>query len=474
MNKKFIKTLATATLLLATAGCAVGPTYKRPLVEVPTNFRAEPASSSTPEAATTLGDEQWVEIFEDATLQRLDQEALQNNLDLRIAAQRVLEAQAQVGITRSQQLPSVNGGASYSALQIPSSLAGKNSDGSSANSFFNGGGLSASAAWNLDFWGLYRRQTEAARAELLATKWAQRATRSALVEGVALAYFEMRSLDAQLEITQSTIKARKESLQLTLALEQHGAASLADVRQAEELLHVAQANLPELRLQIAGQENMLSVLLGHNPGTIERGLSVEKQPHPEQIPVGIPSQLLERRPDIQQAEAKLIAGNARIGVAKAQFFPNISLTSFGGSVSSQLNSVFDAKNSYWYASTSLTQPIFSGGRIRNNYRLSVAQQQEMILAYRNTILNALKDVSNSLVAYQETRGRRVELAAQVDSAADAVRLARLRYSGGNTSYLEVLTTDTDLYSAQLLLAQAQQQEAFSVVQLYVALGGGWK
>jgi len=475
MNKKFIKTLATATLLLATAGCAVGPNYKRPLVEVPSNFRAEPASSSTPEAATTtLGDEQWVEIFEDATLQRLDQEALQNNLDLRIAAQRVLEAQAQVGITRSQQLPSVNGGASYSALQIPSSLAGKNSDGSSANSFFNGGGLSASAAWNLDFWGLYRRQTEAARAELLATKWAQRATRSALVEGVALAYFEMRSLDAQLEITQSTIKARKESLQLTLALEQHGAASLADVRQAEELLHVAQANLPELRLQIAGQENMLSVLLGHNPGTIERGLSVEKQPHPEQIPVGIPSQLLERRPDIQQAEAKLIAGNARIGVAKAQFFPNISLTSFGGSVSSQLNSVFDAKNSYWYASTSLTQPIFSGGRIRNNYRLSVAQQQEMILAYRNTILNALKDVSNSLVAYQETRGRRVELAAQVDSAADAVRLARLRYSGGNTSYLEVLTTDTDLYSAQLLLAQAQQQEAFSVVQLYVALGGGWR
>ena len=475
MNKKFIKTLATATLLLATAGCAVGPNYKRPLVEVPSNFRAEPASSSTPEAATTtLGDEQWVEIFEDATLQRLVQEALQNNLDLRIAAQRVLEAQAQVGITRSQQLPSVNGGASYSALQIPSSLAGKNSDGSSANSFFNGGGLSASAAWNLDFWGLYRRQTEAARAELLATKWAQRATRSALVEGVALAYFEMRSLDAQLEITQSTIKARKESLQLTLALEQHGAASLADVRQAEELLHVAQANLPELRLQIAGQENMLSVLLGHNPGTIERGLSVEKQPHPEQTPVGIPSQLLERRPDIQQAEAKLIAGNARIGVAKAQFFPNISLTSFGGSVSSQLNSVFDAKNSYWYASTSLTQPIFSGGRIRNNYRLSVAQQQEMILAYRNTILNALKDVSNSLVAYQETRGRRVELAAQVDSAADAVRLARLRYSGGNTSYLEVLTTDTDLYSAQLLLAQAQQQEAFSVVQLYVALGGGWK
>ena len=479
MNKKLLKTLATATLLLATAGCAVGPNYKRPLVEVLTNFRAEPASSSasganTGETAAILGDEQWVEIFEDASLQQFVREALRNNLDLRTAAQRVLEAQAQVGITRSQQLPSVNGGAGYSALQIPSALAGKNSNGSTANSFFNGGGLSASAAWNLDFWGLYRRQTEAARAELLATEWAQRATRSALVGGVALAYFEMRSLDAQLEITQSTIKARKESLQLTLALEQHGAASLADVRQAEELLHVAQANLPELRRQIAVQENTLSVLLGHNPGTIERGMPVEKQPHPEQIPVGIPSQLLERRPDIQLAEAKLIAANARIGVAKAQFFPQISLTSLGGSASSQLESVFAGANAYWFAAASLTQPIFDGGRIRNNYRLSVAQQQEMILAYRNTILNALKDVSNSLVTYQGTSARRVELAAQVDSAADAVRLARLRYSGGNTSYLEVLTTDTDLYSAQLLLAQAQQQEAFSIVQLYVALGGGWR
>jgi multidrug efflux system outer membrane protein len=216
------------------------------------------------------------------------------------------------------------------------------------------------------------------------------------------------------------------------------------------------------------------VLLGHNPGDVERGLSVAEQPHPEEIPVGIPSKLLEQRPDIQQAEGKLIAANARIGVAKAQFFPQISLTSLGGSASSQLQSVFAGRNAYWYASASLTQPIFEGGRIRNNYRFSVAQQQEMVFAYRNTILNALKDVSNSLVAYRETRERRAELVAQVESAADAVQLARLRYSGGNTSYLEVLTTDTDLYAAQLLLAQAQEQEAFSIVELYVALGGGWR
>jgi len=246
------------------------------------------------------------------------------------------------------------------------------------------------------------------------------------------------------------------------------------VRQAEELLHAAQANLPELRRQIAIQENALSTLLGRNPGDIDRGLPIDQQPHPREIPVGVPSQLLERRPDIQQAEAKLVAANARIGVARAQYFPQISLTSLGGSASNQLNSVFSGANAYWYAAGSISEPIFDGGRIRSNYRLSKAQEQEMLLAYQKTILSALQDVSNSLVSYKQTRERREEQFKQVESAADAVRLARLRYSGGNTSYLEVLTTDTDLYSAQLLLAQAQEQEAGSLVQLYVALGGGWQ
>jgi outer membrane protein, multidrug efflux system len=295
-----------------------------------------------------------------------------------------------------------------------------------------------------------------------------------LIQGVAEAYFELRSLDAQMAITENTIKARKDSLQLTQALEQHGAGSLADVRQAEELLHAAQANLPDLRRQIAIQENTISILLGHNPQAIDRGLPIEQQPHPQEIPVGVPSQLIERRPDIQQAEAKLVAANARIGVARAQYFPQISLTSLGGSASNQLSSVFSSPNGYWYAAGSISEPIFDGGRIRSNYRLSKAQEQEMLLTYQKTILNAFKDVSNSLVSYKETREHREEQAEQVKSAADAVRLARLRYSGGNTSYLEVLTTDTDLYSAQLLLAQAQQQEAASLVQLYAALGGGWQ
>jgi len=236
----------------------------------------------------------------------------------------------------------------------------------------------------------------------------------------------------------------------------------------------AQANLPELRRQIAVQENTISILLGHNPEDIHRGLDVASQPHPRQVPTGVPSRLLERRPDIQRAEATLIAANARIGVAKAQWVPQISLTSLGGSASSQLQSMFAGKNAYWYAAGSLSEPIFDAGRIRSNYHLSQAQEREMLLDYQKTILNALKDVSDSLVGYKETRERREQQAALVVSAADAVRLARLRYSGGNTSYLEVLTTDTDLYDAQLQLAQSQEQEAASLVQLYAALGGGWQ
>lgn len=471
---RFAKHLA-GTLSVFLVGCSVGPNYKRPLTNLPQSFRGTPASDiGGPASSASLADQQWSAIFQDPVLQRLVTEALQNNLDLHIAAQRVLEAQAQVGITRSQQFPSVNAGGSYSALQLPPSLPAANADGTPGRSFYNAGGFSASGAWNLDFWGLYRRQSEAARADLLATEWAQRATRASLVEGVAQAYFQLRSLDAQLEITTNTIKARRDSLKLVESLRQYGAGSLADTRQAEELLHAAQANLPEIRRLIAVQENQISILLGRNPDGIDRGLAVDAQPHPQEVPAGLPSALLERRPDIQQAEARLIAANARIGVAKAQFFPNISLTSLGGSASSQLNSIFAGKNAYWYAAASLSQPIFDGGRIRNNYHLSQAAQQEMLYEYQKAVLNALRDVSNSLVAYKETREYREEKTAQVTSAADAVRLARLRYSAGNASYLEVLTTDTQLYDAQLTLAQAQEREAASLVELYAALGGGWQ
>src|ERR1700733_6489474 len=282
---RVVETVVAGLLILMMAACNVGLNHKRPATSTPQSFRGAlaPEVSTPGQAETSIGDEKWSTIFQDPILQRLVAEALKNNLDLRVAAERVLEAQAQVGITRAQQLPSVNGGASYSALQIPSALAGNKSDGTPANSFIRGGGFSASAAWNLDFWGLYRRQTEAARAELLSSQWAQRETRATLVQQTAHAYFQLRSLDAQLEITKNAIKARQDSLQLTQSLEKYGAGSLADTRQAEELLHTAEANLPELRRQIAVQENTISILHGHNPEGIDRGVDVANQPHPQEV-----------------------------------------------------------------------------------------------------------------------------------------------------------------------------------------------
>jgi len=315
MHSRVFSAAIVSAVALIMAGCTVGPNYKRPSVAVPQSFRSAPAD--TP-AGSSVAQEPWPEVFHDPALQRLVQEALANNLDLRIAAQRIVEAQARVGIVRGDQLPSVSGGAGYSGIQVPQSFAATNPDGSSGKSILNGGGFSASAAWNLDFWGLYRRQTEAARAELLASEWGRRAVWLTLMQNVAQSYFDLRGLDEQLQITQRTIDTRKDSVRLTELLEKHGASSLADVRQAEELLHGALANVPELRGEIASNENALSVLLGRNPGAIERGIPIAEQPYPDEVPVGVPSQLLERRPDIQQAEAKLMAANARIGVARAR------------------------------------------------------------------------------------------------------------------------------------------------------------
>ena len=336
-------------------GCNAGPNYKRPAADLPSGYRSMLAPDiSTSLSQASIADEQWAKIFQDPVLARLVNDALAGNLDLQIAADRVLEARAQAGIVRSEQLPSVDAGGADSAVQLPLALDINKDNRTSSTSFFTGGGPRASAIWNLDFWGLYRRPSEAARAELLASEWGQRSVRATLIQDVALAYFNLRALDAQRLITERTIQARKESLQLTQALEEQGAGSLADVRQAEELLHTAQAILPELRRQIGEEENTISVLLGRTPGSVDRGLPIDQQPHPLDVPVGVPSQLLERRPDIEQAEAKLIAANARIGVARAQFFPQISLTSLGGAASSQLSSVLSGPSSYWYAAGSVT------------------------------------------------------------------------------------------------------------------------
>lgn len=294
------------------------------------------------------------------------------------------------------------------------------------------------------------------------------------MQQVATTYIQLRALDRQLEITKETLKVRQDSVDLTEKLERGGSVPLSDVRQAEQLLYTASSQLPQLEQQIQQQENALSLLLGANPGPLVHSAPDALTPPPQDLPTGIPSQLLERRPDIQQAEQTLVAANAQIGIARAQFFPQLSITSSAGFGGSQLSNLFDASGKTIYGIGSLAQPIFEGGKLRGQVKLSRATKEEMILQYQKTITRAFGDVSNALVAFDKQRVYREQQEKLVAAAQDATRLARIRYQGGATAYLEVLTTDSSLYSAQLNLATAQQGEALTLVQLYSALGGGWQ
>jgi multidrug efflux system outer membrane protein len=451
------------------SGCMLGPRYKRPAVSVPATFRNAELVTSTPSAEHSVADLRWIDIFQDAQLKEMVGEALTKNYDVKVAAQRVAESQAQLGITKAQMYPSVSAGASYNAVGIPSGLLGN-----STSPHFYGGGLAANATWFLDFWGLYRRENEAARAELLATEWGRRATLSSIVIDVASAYVQLRALDAQLRITDTTIQSRQESLRLVRLRESIGATSMADVHQAEQLLYAAEAVRPQVQDEITHQEDALSLLLGRNPGPVARGRPNTEQPHPEQLPIGVPSQLLERRPDIQQAESRLIAANARIGAARAQFFPQISLTGVGGTSTSQLNRLFSSDSSYWIADGLISEPIFSGGRLRNNLHLAEATQQEMLAEYRKTVAGAFRDVADALSTYQSSKQDRIAQEKQTQAARASVALAQIQYQNGRTSYLDVLTNETNLFSAELNLATIEEREALSLVQLYASLGGGWK
>ena len=484
--RRFAVRLTLAGACFGFAGCLLGPNYQRPVVNTPPAYRgvaAPDTETGSDPAKTPLGAQKWNTVFTDPVLQALIEEALKNNFDVKIAADRVLEQQAQVGVTRAGQFPTITAGGAFNAVGLPSGLLdslsnNNNNNGSSTtkkntNTNYLAGGLTASVAWNLDFWGLYRRQTEAARAQLRATEWARQTTFSTLIENVASAYYQLRTLDGELAITRQTLSAREQALDLTRKLDQGGAGTLADVRQAEQLYYTAEAQLPDLERQIAQQENSLSTLLGRLPGPIARGKEISDVPHPAGVPVGLPSDLLERRPDIRRAEELLVQANANIGAARAQYFPQLSLSGTGGSSSDRLLSILASKNLYYYASSTLAQTIFDGGKIRNTYRLAQAEHKELLDTYQQTINAALRDVSSALTAFEKTRLYREQQELQTAAAADAVRLARMRFNAGATSFLEVLTNDANLYSSQLTLKAAQQNEALSLVQLYNALGGGW-
>ncbi len=482
--------IASFLAIVFMGACSVGPNYKRPAVNVPSAYRGpsqpdpalplpQPETAATaraPAAATTadtnastvtsIGEEKWWDVFQDKELQGLIRTALKNNYDVRIAATRVLQAQAQLGITRADQFPTLTGGGNVSSVRNPTI-------GPIPAYEITLGEVAASASWNVDFWGRYRRATEAARANLLANEWAQRAVISTLVADVASSYFQLRQLDRQLEISKSTLASRQDSLNLTKTLEEHGINSLLDVRQSEQLVYTAGAEIPDLERQIQQQENAISILLGNNPEQIPRGLKLTEQPHSPEVPVGLPSALLERRPDIREAEENLVAANAQIGVARAAYFPQISLTGSAGYESAKLTDLFQGPAGVWTLAGSLVQPIFEGGRLKSGVNLAEAQHQQLLLTYQQTIQGAFRDVSNALIAYQKYREFRIQEQQLVDSAQDAAHLSEIRFKAGTADYLEVLTNETNSFSAELNLAQAQGNELIALVQLYQALGGGW-
>jgi outer membrane protein, multidrug efflux system len=469
--------IAALMLTVALTGCTVGPKYTRPQVPAPPDFRGPDNTSVTSDPKTSIGDQQWSAIFHEPELQDLIHTALTNNYDLRIAAEHILEQQQQVRITRSNEFPQITVGGLGAGADIPALSSSNTSSGNSGFNLTNPlviGSLSVSASWTPDFWGLYRRATEAQRDQLLAQQWAQRAVCVTLVQQVATAYFQLRALDTQLAISQETIKVRQDSLDLTRRLETGGAAPLSDVRQAEQLLYTATSEVPQLEQQIQQAENQLRYLVGQTPGTVTHADASALAPPPTDLPTGIPSQLLARRPDIEQAEAQLMAANANIGVARAQFFPQLSISASGGLGGSSLSQLFSTNSGSVYGLGQLTQPIFEGGKLRGQLELAKAQKDELVLNYQKTIIGAFRDVSNALIAAQKTRNTRIEEEKLVASAQDATRLARVRYEGGAASYLEVLTNDSNLFAAQLNLITAQQNEALTLVQLYSALGGGWQ
>jgi outer membrane protein, multidrug efflux system len=460
----------SASLLLLmglSCGCAVGPNYKKPTVNTPTVYRGLTSEEAAKGDTTLFAEQKWWDVFQDEQLKELIKTALQQNYDLRRAGARILQARAALGITRSNQFPTISGDASAlnertaRQLSVPPIETNTNRVGLDLN-------------WELDFWGKFRRATEAARANLAATEWGRQEIASELVANVASAYFTLRALDLQLEITRRTLASRQDSLRLTRVLAEGGSTSLLDVRQAEQLVFTAGSEVPSLEQQIEQQENFISILLGNNPASVPRGRSLTDQPHVPTVPAGLTSSLLQRRPDIRQAEEQLIAANAQIGIARSQYFPQIVLTANAGYQSSALTVLFTGPAGFWTFGSNLAQPIFTAGRLRSNVRFAEAQEQEAVLFYKETIQGAFRDVSDGLIAYRKTQEFREQQQLLVNSAQDAARLSHMRYSGGVASYLEVLTNETNYFSAELSLVQAQLNELLALVQLYKGLGGGWE
>jgi multidrug efflux system outer membrane protein len=447
-------------------GCMVGPNYHRPAIQTPVAYRDLSENPQAQAQAASYADLPWWQVFQDPQLQDLIGTALKQNYDMQLATERISAARAQLAITRSSLFPQVQGNANFTG--------GKEQNFQSQSNFL---ALTADASFQLDLFGKLRRETQAARAQLLATEDAQRTVMLTLVSDVASDYFTLLQLDLELQITRDTVTTQQDSVKLTSFRLEHGVATKLDVLQAQQVLDTANAQIPDLERQIGQQEDAISILIGDYPQGVRRGRPLAEQALPPDVPPGLPSALLERRPDIREAEQTLIAANAEIGVAKASFFPQISLTGSGGGAfgrSNLFSSLMSSQASIWSYGAQVTQPIFTGGALRGNLHLAESQHEQALISYKQAIQYAFRDVSDALIGYQKLHEVRVRQEQTVADLAESVRLSVMRYRGGTTTYLEVLDGQRSLFSAELTLAEARGNEYQSLVQLYKSLGGGWQ
>src|SRR5215471_10716943 len=467
-----LRLLIVAVMLSVLSGSMVGPDYQRPALPAPTVFRGTPDPAVPPDP-TSLGNLQWFEVFKDEQLHALIRTALVANYDLRDAVARVNEARANLGITQSEQFPNIT--ASADITTVRASRNGLTPIAANVDRDHTVGSvLLHLLSFEVDVWGRVRRATEAARAEVLAAEDTRQAVRTTLVSDVAAAYFVLLELDKELEIAQRTLALRQQSLQLIEVRRRGGIATLLEVRQAEQLVYSAALVIPDTERLIEQTENQIRLLLGQAPGDVLRGQPLTAQAQPPIVPPGLPSALLERRPDLRAAEQALIAANANIGVAKAAYFPTISLTGLLGYESNQLSSLFKGASSTWQFVPQVTQPIFTAGRITSQVRLAEAQQQSALIQYEKAIQTAFREVSDALVQYRRVKEIRTQQVLLVTTLRDRSQLAYMRYRGGVDTLLNALDADRDLFNAELSLTQTERNELLALVQLYKALGGGWQ
>jgi NodT family efflux transporter outer membrane factor (OMF) lipoprotein len=459
--------LIVASVALLLAGCTVGPNYHRPQIAVPDQFRNAPSASPN-----SLADTKWFDLFQDDTLKQFVTTALANNFDLRIAAERVLEARAQYHITRGELLPTLDAQGQFTATRS-SSVGSFNFVPAGTNLSVSYTQANLSLNWEIDLWGRIRRLTEAARAQYLASEEARNGVTISLISDVMNTYFALREADLELEITQQTRDIATDNLRLITLRHDRGAANGLDVSQAEQFLFTATSEIPSVERSIGQSEDALNLLLGSVPAEVPRGKKLEDITSAPEPPAGLPSSLIERRPDIRQAEENLVAANAQIGAARALFFPQLSLTGEYGSQSRALSLMFTGPARLANIGPSVTLPIFQPG-LRAGVQLAEAQKREILATYQKTIYGALREVSDALIVHDRTREQRAQEEKLVAALSESVRLSTLRYRGGLDSYLQVLDAERNLFGGQLTLAQLRLQELQSVVQLYRALGGGWQ